>query len=286
VAKGQGKSRVRVFESSMHEEVLARLELESELAHAVERAELVLHYQPVVELESGAITGFEALVRWNHPTRGLLPPNDFIPLAEETGQVLPIDRWVLLHACSQARQWQRDGLADDDFEVSVNLSTRQLENDHVVDVVRLALDVSGLKPENLVLEVTESFVLRDEVAGARRLRSLRELGVRLAIDDFGTGYSSLSYLRQLPVDVLKIDRSFTVGLGRSDEDMALVQAIVRLADSMGLRTIAEGVEDAQQRRSLLELGCRRGQGWHFARAVEASDMAAMLRLAQTLPVTA
>jgi diguanylate cyclase (GGDEF)-like protein len=286
VAKAQGKSRVRVFESSMHEEVLARIELESELAHAVERAELVLHYQPVVELETGEITGFEALVRWNHPTRGLLPPNDFIPLAEETGQVLPIDRWVLLHACAQARQWQRDGLAAEDFEVSVNLSTRQLENDQVVDVVRLALDVSGLKPENLVLEVTESFVLRDEVAGARRLRSLRELGVRLAIDDFGTGYSSLSYLRQLPVDVLKIDRSFTAGLGRSEEDLALVQAIVRLADSMGLRTIAEGVEDMQQRESLLTLGCRRGQGWHFAPAVEASDMEAMLRLAQTLPMTA
>jgi diguanylate cyclase (GGDEF)-like protein len=286
VAKGQGKSRVRVFESTMHEEVLARLELESELAHAVERAELVLHYQPVVELESGAITGFEALVRWNHPTRGLLQPNDFIPLAEETGQVLPIDRWVLLHACAQARQWQRDGLAADDFEVSVNLSTRQLENDHVVDVVRLALDVSGLPPQNLVLEVTESFVLRDEVAGARRLRSLRDLGIRLAIDDFGTGYSSLSYLRQLPVDVLKIDRSFTVGLGRSEEDVALVQAIVRLADSMGLQTIAEGVEDAQQRTSLLALGCRRGQGWHFARAVEAADMEALLRLAHTLPMSA
>jgi EAL domain-containing protein (putative c-di-GMP-specific phosphodiesterase class I) len=237
----------------------------------------------IVSLATGAISGFEALVRWNHPERGLLQPGDFIPLAEETGQVLPIDRWVLLHACSQARQWQRDNLAGPDFEVSVNLSTRQLENDHVVDVVQLALDVSGLRPENLVLEVTESFVLRDEIAGARRLRELRALGVRLAIDDFGTGYSSLSYLRQLPVDVLKIDRSFTSGLGRSEADTALVQAILRLADSLGLNVIAEGVEDAGQREALVALGCAQGQGWHFARAVDAAEMEAMLRLAQTLP---
>jgi EAL domain-containing protein (putative c-di-GMP-specific phosphodiesterase class I) len=166
----------------------------------------------------------------------------------------------------------------------VNLSTRQLEDDGVVDTVRLALDVSGLAPENLVLEVTESFVLRDEVAGARRLRSLRELGVRLAIDDFGTGYSSLSYLRQLPVDVLKIDRSFTSGLGRSGQDEALVQAILRLAESLGLEAIAEGVEVREQRDALVELGCSHGQGWHFARAVEASEMEAMLRLAQALPI--
>jgi diguanylate cyclase (GGDEF)-like protein len=284
IAKSQGKACVRVFEPAMHDALVARLELETELECAVARAELVLHYQPIVELASGRISGFEALVRWNHPTHGLLPPNEFIPLAEETGQVLPIDRWVLLRACCQAREWQKAQLLDGRFDVSVNLSTRQLEDDGVVDTVRLALDVSGLAPENLVLEVTESFVLRDEVAGARRLRSLRELGVRLAIDDFGTGYSSLSYLRQLPVDVLKIDRSFTSGLGRSGQDEALVQAILRLADSLGLEAIAEGVEVREQRDALVELGCSHGQGWHFARAVEASEMEAMLRLAQALPI--
>ena len=283
IAKSQGKACVRVFEASMHDALVARLKLESELEQAVELAELVLHYQPIVQLATGAIVGFESLVRWRHPTRGMLPPGDFIPLAEESGQIAQIDRWVLLQACTQARQWQRQHLLTDDFEVSVNLSTRQLEDDRVVDIVRLALDVSGLEPSRLVLEVTESFVLHDEVAGARRLRALRELGVRLAIDDFGTGYSSLSYLRQLPVDILKIDRSFTTALGRSAEDDALVMAIMRLAESLGLATIAEGVEDATQRDALVALGCPHGQGWHFARAVEAREMEALLRLAATLP---
>jgi EAL domain-containing protein (putative c-di-GMP-specific phosphodiesterase class I) len=154
----------------------------------------------------------------------------------------------------------------------------------VIEMVKLALEVSGLAPESLVLEVTESFVLRDEVAGARRLRSLRELGVRLAIDDFGTGYSSLSYLRQLPVDVLKIDRSFTAGLNHNEEDVALVQAIMRLADSLGLDAVAEGVEEAAQRDVLVRLGCAQGQGWHFSKAVEASEMEALLRLSATLPM--
>jgi diguanylate cyclase (GGDEF)-like protein len=283
VAKSQGKACVRLFESSMHAALVQRLELETELERAVELAQLVLHYQPIVDLQSGQIVGMEALVRWNHPGRGLLPPVEFIPLAEETGHVLPIDRWVLLQACCQARQWQREVLNGGRLEVSVNLSTRQLEDDQVVEMVKLALDVSGLAPESLVLEVTESFVLRDEVAGARRLRALRELGVRLAIDDFGTGYSSLSYLRQLPVDVLKIDRSFTAGLGRNNEDGALVQAIMRLADSLGLDAVAEGVEDSTQREALVSMGCRQGQGWHFSKAVEAGEMEALLRLSATLP---
>ena len=283
IAKGQGKGCIRMFEPSMHDALVQRLELESQLEEAVVNNELVLHYQPIVELATGAITGFEALVRWNHPERGLLPPNEFIPLAEETGQVLPIDRWVLLQACCQARSWQRDLMGDRPFEVAVNLSTRQLEDDRVIDLVRLALEVSGLAPECLVLEVTESFVLRDEVEGARRLRALRDLGVRLAIDDFGTGYSSLSYLRTLPVDVLKIDRSFTAALGDSDADAALVLAILRLAESLGLDAIAEGIEGEAQRDELVRLGCTQGQGWHFSKPVGARDMEALLRLSVTLP---
>jgi diguanylate cyclase (GGDEF)-like protein len=283
IAKGSGKGCVRLFEPSMHDALVERLSLESQLEQAVEEAELVLHYQPIVELATGAIIGFEALVRWNHPTRGLLQPVDFIPLAEETGQVLPIDRWVLLKACCQGRAWQRDLMGGRPLEVAVNLSTRQLEDDRVVDLVRLALEVSELAPDSLVLEVTESFLLRDEIAGSRRLRALRDLGVRLAIDDFGTGYSSLSYLRSLPVDVLKIDRSFTAGLGKLEEDQALVQAILRLADSLGLSTVAEGVEHASQRDVLVALGCPQGQGWHFARPVESDEMEALLRLSVTLP---
>jgi len=286
IAKSQGKACVRVFEASMHDALVERLELETTLEQAVDRAELVLHYQPVVELKSGEIIGFEALVRWDHPERGLLPPVEFIPLAEETGQILPIDRWVLLQACCQARQWQVEHPDRRPIEISVNLSTRQLEDDSVVDLVRLALEVSGLAPECLVLEVTESFVLRDEVAGARRLRALRELGVRLAIDDFGTGYSSLSYLRTLPVDVLKIDRSFVGGLGTVDEDASLVLAILSLADSLGLDSVAEGVENEVQREALVALGCMQGQGWHFAKAVDVAEAAAMLAAWSPLPINA
>ena len=286
IAKSQGKACVRVFEASMHDALVERLELETTLEQAVDRAELVLHYQPVVELKSGEIIGFEALVRWEHPEHGLLPPMEFIPLAEETGQILPIDRWVLLQACCQARQWQVEHPDRRPIEISVNLSTRQLEDDSVVDLVRLALEVSGLAPECLVLEVTESFVLRDEVAGARRLRALRELGVRLAIDDFGTGYSSLSYLRTLPVDVLKIDRSFVGGLGTVDEDASLVLAILSLADSLGLDSVAEGVENEVQREALVALGCMQGQGWHFAKAVDVAEAAAMLAAWSPLPINA
>ena len=284
IAKGDGKARVRVFEAAMHDALVDRLQLESDLEHAVERNELVLHYQPVVELDSGDIVGFEALVRWQHPERGLLMPIEFIPLAEETGFVLPVDRWVLLQACCQTRQWQVDHPSERPLEISVNLSTRQLEDDRVVDLVRLALEVSGLAPACLVLEVTESFLLRDEVAGARRLRALRNLGVRLAIDDFGTGYSSLSYLRSLPVDVLKIDRSFVGGLGTVDEDASLVHAILSLADSLGLATVAEGVETEVQREKLVALGCSHGQGWHFAKAVDVATATGMLDRSVVLPV--
>ena len=283
IAKSQGKSCVRLFEGSMHDALVERLTMETALERAVELAQLRLHYQPIVELATGAIVGMEALVRWDHPERGLLPPGEFIPLAEETGLVLPIDRWVLLKACCQATQWEREVLDGGRLEVAVNLSTRQLEDDELLDMVKLALEVSGLAPDRLVLEVTESFVLRDEVAGARLLTALRALGVRLAIDDFGTGYSSLSYLRQLPVDVLKIDRSFTTGVGDNDEDHALVQAVVRLAESLGLDAVAEGVENESQRDALVRLGCQQGQGYHFSRPVEAAEMEALLRLAETLP---
>ena len=276
IAKGQGKGCVRLFEAAMHTALMERLQLETELERAVEMAELELHYQPIVSLESGRVSGFEALVRWNHPTRGLLPPDAFIPLAEETGLIKGIDRWVLLKACVQGKAWQRQFAADDPLTVAVNLSARQLEDERSIDLVKLALEVSGLDPESLVVEITESFVLKDEVVGARRLAALRELGVRVAIDDFGTGYSSLSYLRRLPVDVLKIDRSFIDGLGRSDEDAALVQAILRLARSLNLETIAEGVERPDQRATLADMHCTLAQGWHFSRPLVHEEMEVLL----------
>jgi diguanylate cyclase (GGDEF)-like protein len=278
IAKGQGKGCVRVFEPSMHSAVLERLELEAELEVAVERAELDVRYQPVVSLATGRVNGFEALVRWNHPERGELAPDTFIPLAEETGLVLAIDRWVLLKACCQARMWQKAYPSDDPLVVSVNLSARHLDEDNdVVELVKLALEVSGLAPEDLVVEITESFLMRDEDVAIARLEEIRALGVRLAIDDFGTGYSSLSYLRHLPIDVLKIDRSFIDGLGRSEEDTALVHAILRLARSLNLETIAEGVERPDQRAALADLNCNLAQGWHFSRPLRSQEMEDLLR---------
>ena len=287
IAKGQGKGCVRVFEPSMHQALLDRLELEAQLELVVERAELDLHYQPIVSLATGAVTGFEALVRWNHPERGELYPDSFIPIAEETGTIVSIDRWVLLKACCQGRMWQQAYPSDEHFIVSVNLSTRQLEEENVVENVKLALEVSGLRPEDLVIEITETFLLRNEEVGIARLEELRALGVRLAIDDFGTGYSSLSYLRHLPIDVLKIDRSFIDGLGRNEEDSALVHAILRLARSLNLEVIAEGVERADQRAALTDLQCKLAQGWFFSRALPIHEMEDLLRLrssALTLPV--
>jgi diguanylate cyclase (GGDEF)-like protein len=276
-AKGQGKGGTRLFEPAMHTALLERLELEAQLEVAVERAQLDLKYQPIVSLRTGRVTGFEALVRWNHPERGELPPDAFIPIAEETGGVVGIDRWVLLKACCQGRAWQRAYPAEEPLIVGVNLSTRQLEEVNVVELVELALEVSGLPPEHLVIEITESFLIPNETLGVATLEALRALGVRLAIDDFGTGYSSLSYLRHLPIDVLKIDRSFIEGLGRSEEDTALVQAILRLARSLGLETIAEGVERPDQRAALADLECTLAQGWHFSRPLTSAEMEDLLR---------
>ena len=277
IAKGQGKGCVRMFEPSMHTALIERLKLEAELEVAVERAELDLRYQPIVSLATGRVCGFEALVRWQHPERGELTPDAFIPVAEETGIVIGIDRWVLLKACCQAAAWNAAYPGDEPLLVTANLSTRQLEDEKVGDLVRLALEVSGLDPRCLVLEITESFLLRNEARGIAKLDELRATGVRLAIDDFGTGYSSLSYLRHLPIDVLKIDRSFIDGLGRSDEDTALVHAILRLARSLGLDTIAEGVERPEQRAVLADLRCSMAQGWHFARPLHIAEMEDMLR---------
>ena len=276
IAKGEGKGCVRLFEQSMHQALLERLELESELELVVQRAQLDLRYQPIISLATGRVTGFEALVRWNHPERGELQPDSFIPVAEETGAIVAIDRWVLLKACCQGRAWQQAYPADEPLVVSVNLSTRQLEEENVVEAVQLALEVSGLAPSDLVIEITESFLIRNQEAGVEKLRQLRALGVRLAIDDFGTGYSSLSYLRNLPIDVLKIDRSFIDGLGRNDEDSALVQAILRLARSLNLETIAEGVERPEQHAALAELQCTLAQGWLFAKAMPGSDFEGLL----------
>jgi diguanylate cyclase (GGDEF)-like protein/PAS domain S-box-containing protein len=278
LAKEKGKGRCEVFEPSMRAAVMARLQLEADLHRALERSEFLLYYQPIVDLQSGQIIGAEALLRWRHPERGLLSPADFIPLAEESGQIVPIGRWVLEEACRSIRSLSR-GRAG--FHVSVNLSARQLQEADLVDQVAGALSAAGLAPENLVLEVTESMIMLEPRTMIARLRALKELGVRLAIDDFGTGYSSLSYLQNLPVDILKIDRSFIhepANAGLSP----LARGIVDLGRAMRLVMVAEGIERREQAESLRRVGCELGQGFYLARPMEGAAFERLIRSTPSL----
>jgi diguanylate cyclase (GGDEF)-like protein/PAS domain S-box-containing protein len=275
-AKAGGKDRYELFRPDMHEDMLQRLELEAELRHAADRDQLVLHYQPIVELVSGRITRVEALVRWDHPSKGLLPPPAFIPLAEEQGMIGPIGNWVLLQACLQARRWQDQFPEAPPLSVHVNLSGRQLEDQSLVGEVVKALETSRLSPRLLTLEITESVLVTDIETMSARLRELKGLGVLLAIDDFGTGYSSLSYLRRFPVDMLKIDKAFVDGIGQGREDTALANAIVKLSHTLQLHTVAEGIEQAGHAAHLATLGCQDGQGFHFARPLPTAGMTELL----------
>jgi diguanylate cyclase (GGDEF)-like protein/PAS domain S-box-containing protein len=275
-AKAGGKDRYELFRPDMHEDMLQRLELETELRHAADRDQLVLHYQPIVELVSGRITRVEALVRWEHPTKGLLPPPAFIPLAEEQGLIGPIGNWVLLQACLQARRWQDQFPDAPPLSVHVNLSGRQLEEQRLVGEVVQALETARLSPRLLTLEITESVLVSDIEAMSARLRELKGLGVLLAIDDFGTGYSSLSYLRRFPIDMLKIDKAFVDGIGRGREDTALAHAIIKLSHTLQLHAVAEGIEEPEQATNLVTLGCRDGQGFYFSRPLPTAAMTELL----------
>jgi diguanylate cyclase (GGDEF)-like protein/PAS domain S-box-containing protein len=264
-AKAAGKSQYVVYAPRMDEDVVDRLELVGALRRASIQEEFVIEYQPTVELPTGALVGVEALLRWQHPTRGLVPPLEFIPLAEETGSIVEIGRWVLREACTQAATWRRTLPGAEELQVSVNVSIRQVRRPGLLEDVREALAMSGLPPEALTLEITESVLARGEMATI--LEEVSELGVRLALDDFGTGYSSLSLLQNLPVDTLKIDRSFirsVDGAGRR----ALVQAIIDLASALDLPVVAEGIEEPEQVHELERLGCRLGQGFYFARPLD------------------
>jgi diguanylate cyclase (GGDEF)-like protein/PAS domain S-box-containing protein len=274
-AKAEGKGCARLFEPAMHTASLARLELETDLRRAVAAGEFVLHYQPVVCAPTAQITGFEALVRWQHPVQGLVEPEAFIPLAEENGLIVDIGRWVLTEACRQARTWQLHH-HDDTLSVAVNLSARQLADAGLVHDVARAIAGSGLAPHCLTLEITESVLIADPEAAVARLRQLKAFGVRLAIDDFGTGYSSLSSLQHLPVDALKIDKTFIDGVAGGAEATGLVEAIMRMATTLALETIAEGVERPEQLESLQALGCAQIQGFYFSRPLVAEDVGALL----------
>jgi diguanylate cyclase (GGDEF)-like protein/PAS domain S-box-containing protein len=263
-AKSRGKGRLEVFEASMHAAAVTRLELKADLERALGREELRLRYQPIFRLEDGALDGFETLVRWRHPDRGEVGPGDFVPLAEETGLIVPIGRWVLAQACRQAQAWRTAGGTG--IKVSVNLAARQLRDPEIVDMVRSVLAETGLEPDVLTLELTESSIMQDDEG---RLQELRGLGIHLGLDDFGTGYSSLSYLSKFPIETLKIDRSFTSRLGGPDEETALVRSVIQLATSMGMETVGEGIERQEQYDRLRELGCTYGQGYLLARPMDA-----------------
>jgi diguanylate cyclase (GGDEF)-like protein len=272
-AKARGRDRYEIFDETLRATALARLETEGSLRRAIDGDELCLHYQPEIVLESGALFGVEALMRWQHPTRGLVAPGDFIPIAEETGLIVAMGEWALRTACAQAVAWPEGDVP----RVAVNLSARQLAQPELASVVADVLAETGLPGRRLMVEVTESTLLVDGELARETLLDLKRLGVTVALDDFGTGYSSLSFLRRFPVDIVKIDGSFVAGLGRDQEDTAIVRAIVSMAASLGLLAVAEGVERPEQAEALRVLGCDVAQGFHFARPAPADQLVGALQ---------
>jgi diguanylate cyclase (GGDEF)-like protein/PAS domain S-box-containing protein len=277
-AKAEG-SGYEVFDPAMHERALGRLELENDLRRAIEEDEFVVHYQPIVNLQTGELWGMEALVRWGHPERGLLNPDEFVPVAEESGLVVPMGERVLEEACRRAVEWQREFPSNPPLAMSVNLSARQLRRPDLHEAIGRVLAETGLPASSLGLDITETVYIGALEANTAALDRLRALGIRVSLDDFGSGYSSLSYLKRLPTDILKIDRSFTKGLGLEAEDTAIVQTVVDLAHILGMEVVAEGVEVEEQETLLREMGCDFGQGYHFSKPLPPEAASAFLRSA-------
>ena len=280
-AKRDGKGSYRLFEPEMHEGVLARLELRTDLQRAIATEQLALHYQPVVRIQDGSISGVEALLRWRHPERGMIPPDQFIPLAEETGLIVPIGRWVLREGCRHARRMRDTLPGGETLTMSINLSVKQLQHSDVIADVHDAIEEAGIEPSALTLEITETVLMADTDLAVTRLRELKALGVNLALDDFGTGYSSLSYLSRFPVDILKMDRSFLTG-GATPEMSELASAVLALGTTLKLDVVAEGIEQPEQWTSLRDLGCEFGQGFFFARPMDAEAALEHLAAAKKL----
>jgi EAL domain-containing protein (putative c-di-GMP-specific phosphodiesterase class I) len=275
-AKSSGKNRIEVFEAGMHAAVVSRLALRGDLELALKRDQLFLLYQPVVRLKGQEVVGVEALLRWNHPERGVVGPVEFISIAEESGAIVPIGRWVLEQACRQALAWDQTS-PERRLTMSVNVSGRQIAERGFVDEVRRVLDDTGIEPGRLILELTEGVLMQDTEATLATLVDLKKLGVRLAIDDFGTGHSSLTWLRRLPADFLKVDRTFVAGLGTNPSDTAIVRAVLDLGRALGLITVAEGVETPEQLALLRDLGCDLAQGYHLARPGPSETVTRLLK---------
>jgi EAL domain-containing protein (putative c-di-GMP-specific phosphodiesterase class I) len=275
-AKDAGRARHALFNLDMEQSAMQRLELESELRRALEHSEVQPHYQPLVALDNGRIIGWEALARWQHSERGTIPPAVFIPIAEETGMIVSLGRWILECACRQAQRWLEimDG---DSLTMNVNVAARQFQDPDLITDVASILEQTGLPPRCLKLEITESAVMEDADTAERTLRNLKQLGVQVAIDDFGTGYSSLAYLKRFPVDTLKIDRSFVDRLGQDAQDTAIVRSIIALAQALEMNVTAEGIETASQQAQLQLLGCDVGQGYLFGRPAAWTEAEQLLR---------
>jgi diguanylate cyclase (GGDEF)-like protein len=263
-AKAAGRARYEMFDRAMHTDALERLRLETDLRRAVELGEFLLHYQPLVSLKTGRVTGLEALVRWQHPDKGLVPPSDFIAVAEETGLIVPIGKWVLFEACKQIQEWQAAHPRDEPLTIGVNLSVKQFSQPDLIDQIRSALEVTGAPAASLRLEITESAIIDKGRSAVAILSRIRELGVQVYLDDFGTGYSSLSYLHGLPIDAIKIDRAFVSSMDTDDKHRRLVRTILTLAEIVGVRAEAEGISTSEQLRELRSLNCEQGQGYLFS----------------------
>lgn len=282
-ARQSGGDAYQFYEANMHERALKSLSLENSLRRGLEREEFVLHYQPQICASTGKLTGTEALVRWRHPELGMVPPLEFIPIAEETGLIAPLGEWILRSACEQSAAWQRAGFPA--LRVAVNLSLRQFQQSELVETISRILTVSGLAPQHLELELTESSLMENAAMTIETLHRLRNLGIKISIDDFGSGYSSLSYLRNLPIDTLKIDRAFVTDLAADSSDEAIVKTIITLARNLGLKTIAEGVETEEQSMILSGLGCDEMQGYLFGKPLPAEALESVLSERQSeIPV--
>jgi EAL domain-containing protein (putative c-di-GMP-specific phosphodiesterase class I) len=276
-AKENGRNNYKFFKPAMNVRAIERQSLETGLRQAIEQKEFLLHYQPLMNLNTGAIIGAEALVRWRHPERGLVPPMQFIPLAEETGLIVPIGRWVMLEACRQAKAWEDAGLPP--LRISINVSSVELRKEDFVARVREVLAETGLQPSSLELELTETFLMQDLKSTAVVLEALKNMGVQLALDDFGTGYSSLSYLKRFPIDTLKIDQTFVRDLTTDVDDASIVSAVISMGKSLNKRVVAEGVETRQQLAFLQDQSCPEGQGYYFSKPMLAGEFSRFLKAA-------